>query len=250
MSDLWLGTWAWVQKTGGKIAWHDRLTLVAQGIRAQAAARLSGRLQARARYLEVEDIHPPDSAICAAATALSAAASQPYLFNHCLRAYAWARLLNGHAPFDDEAVYTAMMLHDLGLTDRYRLAGDTVQCFTLPAARVAHGMAIEHGWGEQRARLVADAICLHLNVIVSPRHGREAELVRMGSGADVIGQGLNRVAPDQRAAILARHPRLDFKVEIGRALEHEVTERPCCRIAYLYRRLAFDRRVSAAPFAH
>jgi len=81
------------------------------------------------------------------------------------------------------------MLHDLGLTDAYRLAGDTESCFTIVGARHAEQLGARHGWAGPRCRLVAEAITLHLNVIVSAAHGREAELVRAGSGATSPGSG-------------------------------------------------------------
>lgn len=244
-----LGTWDWLERTGGKLAWRDRLTLLAQGVRVRAAVRFAGKARDQIRHIEVPDILPPDSAICRAAEALCGEASEPYLFNHCLRAYFWARLLNGSARFDDEAVYTALLLHDLGLTERYRRHGDQEQCFTLPAARAAYRLAIDHGWPDARARLAADAIGLHLNVIVDARHGREALLVRMGSGADVAGLGMDAIARGDRVAVVERYPRLGMKAKIHKALKTEVVERPCCRTAFLYTSLGFGGLIRAAPFA-
>jgi hypothetical protein len=40
-----------------------------------------------------------------------------------MRSYFWAHLLDEDTkPFDDEAVFTALMLHDLGLTEHGRRA--------------------------------------------------------------------------------------------------------------------------------
>ena len=238
-----LGTWAWTERTGGRLRWRDRLALSAQAVLALAAARRDRRCPERLRHIEVNDIIPPDSAICRAAIALSAEASPPFLYNHCLRAYFWAVLLNGDRPFDAEALFTAVMLHDLGLTERRRLPPAEHGCFTLPAARIANALALDHGWTNRRARSVADAICLHLNVVVAARHGREAELVRIGSGADVAGLGMRRIPPDQRDEVIHRYPRLDMKREIDAVLSADACRNAACRIGFLYDRLGFGDRI-------
>ncbi|NNG04990.1 MAG: HD domain-containing protein [Inquilinus sp.] len=244
-----LGTWRWLERTGGRLGWRDRLALVGQGVRARASARLGGRAGRAVRHVDVDSVLPPDRALCRAAEALSAEASEDYLFNHCLRAYLWARLLNDGKPFDDEAVYVALLLHDLGLTERYRADAEEVQCFTLPAARVANRLALDHGWADRRAALVADAIALHLNVTVGDEYGREAQLVRLGSGADVAGLGLGRIDRDRRDAVVARHPRLGLKTRINAALVDDVARHPQGRLAFVCRHFGFRRLIRQAPFA-
>ena len=244
-----LGTWRWLERTGGRLDWRDRLSLIARGALVRASARLGGRAGRAVRHLEVESILPPDSAVSRAAEALSAEASEDYLFNHCLRAYFWARLLNDGKPFDDEAVYVALLLHDLGLTRRYRAEGDDVHCFTLLAARVANRLAIDHGWGEKRSARVADAIALHLNVEVADRHGREAQLVRIGSGADVAGLLLNKIDLRRRQAVVERYPRLGLKARLDAALVSEAARHPGGRIALFCRHFEFRRLIQDAPFA-
>lgn len=243
-----LGTYNWVIMTGGKLAFRDRIGLVYQGVCAKLAARSQRKMGEKIRFLEVDEILPPDSPICLEAIAIAEAASPPYLFNHCLRAYFWARLMNGAVPFDDEATFTALMLHDLGLTESYRLNGDGEQCFTLPGARAGVSLALKQGWSDKRAALIADAITLHLNVIVDDKHGREAQLVRLGSGADVAGLGMSRVGNDQIGQVLERYPRLDLKRKIAADLEMEVSERPCCRISFLYHQFDFGRYIIKSSF--
>jgi len=245
-----LGTWTWLERTGGKLSRTDRLRLIAQGVRARATARLSGRRLHAVRHVDLDSVTPPDSAIARVAEALCRDVSEPWLYHHSLRAWYWGRLLDdGSRRFDLEAVYVAMLLHDLGLTDRYRLRRGSVQCFTEPGAREAGKLARAHGWPDARAELTANAIALHLNIIVGNEHGREAQIVRSGAGADIIGQNLSRIEVDQQDAVLRRHPRLQFKQEIDRVMRVEVAERPCCRMAFLYQTLHFDSLVARAPFA-
>lgn len=244
-----LGTWNWVQETGGKLGRLDRLRLVGQGVRAKASARLAGKADEYVRYREIGTLAPPDTPLAIAAEAVCREASAPWLYDHCLRAWYWGRLLDdGRAPFDEEAVWVAFLLHDLGLTDTHRLHGDQIQCFTEPGAREAERLCREHGWSDARAYLAANAISLHLNVIVGAEHGREAQIMRTGAGADIVGQNVKRIPVDQRNIVLQRHPRQDFKHQISQVMLRETNERPCCRMAFLYGKLGFNGMIARAPF--
>jgi hypothetical protein len=237
-----LGTIKWIEQTGGRLAWHERLALIAQAVRARAGAakeKLSGR---KIRLLEVEDILPPDSPITREALALSQDLSKPFLFNHCVRSYFWARLLDADTrSFDDEAVFTAFMLHDLGLTEHGGGAANLGHCFTQVGALKAYELARKHGWSDRRAELTANAITLHLNVLVADRHGKEARMVRAGSGADVAGLGLHVLQRDQINEVVSRIPRLNLKREMLATLVDEARARPDSRIALLCDRLHFGR---------
>jgi hypothetical protein len=243
-----IGTLSWLERMGGKLAWRDRMLFLAQGVRAKIEARRRIRSGMKVRFREIEDILPPDSAIVREAVAMCQDASEPFLFNHCFRAYFWARLLDDDPrPFDDEALFTAFMLHDMGITERYRLQGDTHQCFTLPGARLANELAAKHGWSDKRANIGAEAIALHLNVVVDPAHGKEAVMLRTGSGGDVAGLGLDLLHRDQIDDVVARYPRLGLKGKIIAPLRIETRERPCCRIAFLRKMLGFDTLIRDAP---
>ena len=243
-----IGTFEWVEQTGGKLGLADKLTIVAQGVKAKAATNKRMKAGVRIRHKEVEDILPPDSAIAREALAMCEEASAPFLFNHCLRAYFWARLLDdGSQPFDDEATFVALMLHDMGLTDTHHLTGQTQQCFTIVGARMADDLAHKYSWSDKRADLAANAITLHLNIVVADVHGREAQLVRMGSGADVAGLGLDVLHDDQVHAVCAKHPRLNMKQEILSVLDIEAQNRPGCRIAFMNQKLGFRTLITRAP---
>lgn len=244
-----LGDWDWVEAGSGKLARREALLLKAQAVQAVAMAKLKpGRAEAVAR-IDLETILPPDGAVARAAESLAAEVSAPWLFNHSARAYLWARLLVPDVSFDDEATYVAIMLHDLGLTPAFADRSGEEVCFTRPAAREAHRLTRSMAWDEKRAKLVADAIALHLNVVVGPEHGPEAMMVRIGSGADVAGLGLGRLGAPVRDAVVHRHPRLDLKARMTETLDLEAVRTPCCRIGFLYRALGFRERVMAAPFA-
>jgi hypothetical protein len=164
-----------------------------------------GRLQASA-------LHKPTGRHAREAVAICQDASPPFLFNHCLRAYFWARLLDeDHRPFDDEAVFTALLLHELGLCEGHPVHPDPGECFTIVGARSASELAGRHGWPDRRAALASEAIALHLNISVGKVHGKEARMVRTGSGGDVAGLGLDVLPGDQINAVVDRYPRLEMK---------------------------------------
>lgn len=243
-----IGTLSWLERTGGRMAWHERLRFIAQGVRARAQERRRLVSGATLRLREVDEVLPPDSAATREAVAMCMDASPPFLFGHCMRSYLWARLLDEDTrPFDDEALFVAFLLHDMGLTERYRLHGDAQHCFTIPGARLAQALGARHGWSDRRATIAAEAIALHLNVVVGARDGREAQLVRLGSGADVAGIGMSRVPGDQIDTVVARHPRHGLKAGFATLLEQEACERPCCRTAFLQRRLGFAALIRRAP---
>ncbi|WP_395376746.1 HD domain-containing protein [Marinicella sp. W31] len=244
-----IGTLDWLNQNQGKLSTFERLQQIFLGVKTKANRLFKGKHLTQVSHLHLDDIKPPDSAICAAAETLAQSAQQPYLYNHCMRSYFWARLLNGKHTFDHEAFYVAILMHDLGLTEDHRLPDDSdQQCFTYPAAVMAENLALEHDWPDNRARLVADAIALHLNVSVDAKHGREAQLVRMGSGADVIGQRLLAVPKEQRLSVTKRYPRLDFKRMIIRDLQAATVNKPCCRMSLLSKTLQFEQLIRGAPF--
>jgi len=122
---------------------------------------------------------------------------------------------------------------------RRRLRGQERHCFTAVGAMAVEEIAARHHWNDARARLAANAITLHLNVTVGDEHGKEAQMVRAGSGGDVAGLGLGMLDREQILQVVERHPRLALKSQIVGPLMAETTERPCCRTAFLCRALGF-----------
>jgi hypothetical protein len=244
-----IGTLAWIEKTGGKLGWRDRLTIMAEAVRARRAARAAGHSQHALRHVEIDEVLPPDSAICKAAEALCFGASERYLANHCMRAYFFARLKNGKRAIDGEALYVAFLLHDLGLTPKYRLKPAEGECFTIAGARAAETLARNHHWDDKRARLAAEAITLHLNVIVGAPHSLEAQLLRFGTAADVAGLGLKSFPAEQKDEVVRLYPRLGMKAAITRDFEAEAYARSSCRAAFMMKRGNLAKLIAGAPFA-
>ena len=241
------GTMSWLERTGGKLAWWDRLNYVCQGIRLSLASRRRAGI-----WLPMRDLHeiiPPDTPVTREAFALCEDISPPFLLNHCLRAYFWARLLDDDTrPFDDEALFAACLLHDFGLCEHHRGSMEVGRCFTAEGAKEAAALALRHGWPDQRAAIVADAIALHLNILVGEQHGKEAQMLRTGSGADTAGLRLQSLSQEHIDHIVERYPRLDLKKQLSTLLEKNAQAHPCSRIGLMMRKFHFGGLIRNNPY--
>jgi HD domain len=157
---------------------------------------------------EVAGIKLVDSKIAKEATELAREVSAPYLFNHAARTFLFGALA-GRAMklhFDDELLYLACILHDLGLTERYM--GDLP--FEIQGAQAASQFLVGHGLSSERAAIVWDGIAMHPSAI---GHYKQPEiaLVGAGAGADVIAPDSNQISPAERDEVTKAFPRLRFK---------------------------------------
>ena len=196
----------------------------------------------------LREVQRPSSAICEAAEALLDRSSDPWLVNHCLRAFVFGTVLgrrDGRNP-DSEQLYIACLLHDLGITEAYFSAPD--ECFALAGAEHAKAFLISEGARSELCEAVAEAICLHINVALPSSCGDEAHLLRAGTALDVIGQRAHHIPPDVMTRTLRAYPRLDMKREVRQVMARQAKQSPDCRIGVLCSSLQMLARVDAAPF--
>lgn len=149
-----------------------------------------------------------DSKIAKEATELSREVSPPFLFNHAMRTFLFAAL-TGKAlqrNYDEELLYLACILHDLGLTERF--AGDLP--FEIQGAQAAKHFLAEQNYSEDRAEIVWDGIAMHCLTIGTFKRP-EIALVGEGAGADVLGPDPARITKREIASVLETFPRLEFK---------------------------------------
>jgi HD domain len=251
-----VGTLAWAERTGGILSRRERIGLLGDAARLQmrilpAQTRaLLGRTNPQALSVDPDRLRVPDTMIAREAEALCSEVSPPALLNHCLRSYAWGTILTERdgLEHDAELFYVTCLLHDLGVSDRYR---DTVAgqyCFAATGATVARDWSRERGWGEPRCTALADAICQHLNPQVRPEHGIEAHLMQAGAGFDVVGMRHWEVATPTVQTVLARHPRLGFKKSFASAMCAQADQHPGTRTHFLFRYMQFGARIRRAPY--
>ncbi|MFD9902918.1 HD domain-containing protein [Streptomyces sp. NPDC059063] len=173
----------------------------------------------------IADIKIPDSALAREATELVRAAASPLLFDHSRRVFLFGAL-RGRAQgldFDPELLYVGAMFHDLGLTERFRR---TDQRFEIDGADEARRFLHAHGITGEPADRVWTAVALHTTPEVPLHMAPEVALVTRGVELDVLGIGYDAVSADQRAAVVAAHPRPDFKNRILAAFADGLKDRP------------------------
>ena len=251
-----VGTLAWAERSGGILSRRERIGLLGDAARLQmrilpAQTRaLLGRTNSRAFSVDPDRLRIPDTMIAREAEALCSEVSEQALLNHCLRSYAWGTILaeRDGLEHDSELFYVTCLLHDLGVTDRYR---DTVagqSCFAATAATIARDWSHERGWREPPCTALADAICQHINPEVRPEHGIEAHLMQAGAGFDVVGIRHWEVATPTVQTVLARHPRLGFKKSFGSAMCAQADQHHGTRTHFLFRYMQFGARINRAPY--
>jgi HD superfamily phosphodiesterase len=167
----------------------------------------------------------PDTPLVAAITAHIRAAEDDLLFNHSRRVFLFGVLQGrrrGLLP-DPELLYAGAMFHDIGLTPRYR---DSTLRFEVDGANAARDFLLEHGVGETDADKVWLGIALHTTPGVPEFLWPETALVTAGVETDVLGIGRDDLAGEDLEAVVAAHPRPDFKRRILAAFNEGMKHRP------------------------
>jgi HD domain-containing protein len=167
----------------------------------------------------------PDTALVAAITEHIRAAEDDLLFNHSRRVFLFGALQGrrrGLRP-DLELLYAGAMFHDIGLTPRYR---DSTLRFEVDGANAARDFLLEHGVGETDADKVWLGIALHTTPGVPEFLWPETALVTAGVETDVLGIGRDDLAREDLEAVVAAHPRPDFKQQILAAFNEGMKHRP------------------------
>ncbi|MFN7168165.1 MAG: HD domain-containing protein [Pannonibacter sp.] len=171
--------------------------------------------------VDIDTLSPPDTQLVRDSLALAASVQPEALTEHCWRTYYYGVLLGQQRglTFDRSLLFSAAMLHDVGLARDRRVAPGEC-CFAVSGGQRARGHLIACGHASDIADKVAEAITLHLNGYVSARrHGAVAHLVNRGAMCDVFGVARRRIATSTRETLAARHP-VDGLVE---ALEIRTT---------------------------
>jgi HD superfamily phosphodiesterase len=173
----------------------------------------------------IAGVEIPDTALVREATELVREAAPPLLFHHSRRVFLWGSLRGREQRlgFDPELLYVGAMFHDLGLTKRVRR---TDQRFEIDGADEARRFLRAHGITGEPADRVWTGIALHTTPEIPLHMAPEIALVTRGVELDVLGIGYHAVSDEQRAAVVAAHPRPDFKDRILAAFTEGIKDRP------------------------
>lgn len=173
----------------------------------------------------IAGIAVPDTRLVREATALVREAADDTLFHHSRRVFLWGSLkaaARGLA-VDPELAYVGGLFHDLGLTSAFATKD---RRFEIDGADAARQFLLDHGRSAHEAQQVWLAIALHTTPEIPHRLDPEVAVVTLGVETDVLGFDLGEITDEQRAAVVAAHPRPDFKNRILRAFYEGVADRP------------------------
>lgn len=170
----------------------------------------------------------PDSAICTAAFTLAEDVSPEFLHNHCVRSYLFGRELaaaqglRGGIDYDEETVFLASILHDLGIT-AYGRGG---QRFEVDGADAAARFLRHRGFDESRTRVVWQSIALHTSVGLGHRFGTEHAVCHGGIDMDVVGTQRELLSPGFADRVHGAWPRHNLGFAIAEAIGRDTQANP------------------------
>ena len=206
----------------------------------------------------IAGISIPDSAIAREASEFVQDVSTQLLYDHSRRVFLWGSLraerLGLH--HDSELFYVGAMFHDIGLVEGQRSEDER---FEIDGANAARRFLERHGLAEERVMTVWESIALHTTRGIPPYKQPEVQLVTLGVQYDVLGWQFDDLTDEQRAAVLAAHPRTGFKAGFVEALSAGMRDKPETAFGTMnadvlaatvpgYRRTDFCDLIRAAPF--
>jgi len=240
-----------VRRTDGKLTSRERRRLLAaiaigQWENLLGRAKLAlGRLPAGASAIDVQTFEPPDSPL--AREAEQACAEQPAaILGHSYRTWLFGRALaalDGSA-LDLELFYCGALVHDYGIAQP-----TPGRDFTLASAERTLACAAAAGVPDERAELLADAICVHTTPGISlDTDGTLGCYLQWGAMVDGAGLRMWDVSQANVSEVLRRYPRPDFKRQLIGLIRAEATALPGGRLGLLIR-CGLLLAVRMAPFA-
>lgn len=173
----------------------------------------------------IAGIQIPDSRLAQEATELVREAATDLIYHHSRRTFLFGALRGATdgLDFDPELLYVGAMFHDLGLTQTYRR---TDQRFEIDGADEARKFLAGHGIGPALTDRIWTAIALHTTPEIPLHMAPEIALVTRGVEFDVMGMGMEAASDGELEAIVAAHPRPDFKNGILAAFTDGLKDRP------------------------
>jgi hypothetical protein len=175
--------------------------------------------------MRLADIAVPDTTAARGALEVATAYCSPALLNHSVRAYLWAAAygaMNGVA-FDDELLYVASMMHDIGLVKEFD--SHTVP-FEEAGGHVAWVFGAGAGWPVERRVRASEVIVRHMWNKMDVSEDPEGNLLDLGAGLDIAGRRLNEIPAQLLAEVTERYPRLGLSEEFAACFRDQAERKP------------------------
>jgi hypothetical protein len=169
-----------------------------------------------------------------------------YLLMHSVRAFCWGATIAASEDwsFDRQILWTASIMHDVGLT---RIPRNTM-CFEVEGAEIARRFLEREGMPAEQADRVAIAIVLHMQPAVTLDDGVESVLLDRATGLDVRGDGYGHVDA-VRPRVVRDFPRRAFDRRFLDAITREAAIRPTCQSARLLHTTRLADWMTRSPWA-
>lgn len=196
---------------------------------------------------KIAGIEVPDDEVSRQAWDVARRRLPAYLLAHSVRSYCWGADLarvEGWS-FDRQVLWTASLLHDVGLTTLPR----NPDCFEVTGGTTARRVLERAGLDPERASRVDRAIVLHMQPGVTLADGVEAVLLDRATGLDVRGAGFERVDEVVRAGVVRDYPRKSFDAYFLAAIAREAAARPRCQGARLLNEAGLARAMAESPWS-
>jgi hypothetical protein len=172
------------------------------------------------------DLQSPATPTARAAFEVAERYCSPALLAHSVRSWAFAlafaEVEGLHDP-DEELLYVAAMVHDLGLVPAF----DAVRVpFETAGGEVGWVLAAGAGWEPSRRQRVVEIVERHMQPSVDSGVDPEGHLLEIATGLDISGSRADVLPEAFLREVLAAHPRGDLAAEFGGCLVEQAARKP------------------------
>ncbi|WP_330252967.1 HD domain-containing protein [Nocardia sp. NBC_00565] len=170
----------------------------------------------------------PTTELAVAADELARSVSPEFIYNHAMRGYLFGREvaaamgMRAGVDYDDELVFLASILHDLGATEH----ANGNQRFEVDGADAAAEFLTSLGLDQDRVKLVWNAIALHTSDGLCHRFGPTEAVTQMGIGVDIIGRFRDKLSPEFADRVHAAYPRYNLGYALSETIANQVHANP------------------------
>ena len=251
-----IGSLAWARKTGGKINFQEKLLLAYSGVTGamkDIPPLLWWKMGLPMRQplaVDLASIQFPETKATKSAESLLNELTPAFMVNHSIRTYVWSRLLGDSISLecDNELLYIASLLHDIGFYGPYAKSTPKTECFSIRSDDAALQIAEKNNWSSSRRDQLAEAIILNANLHVPLTQGAEAHIMQKGVSVDIMGTGIWKISRVTKDSVISKFPRLDQSPEIWNTWKAEADRHVCCRGHFYNQFLQFKNLLKLAPF--
>jgi len=166
-----------------------------------------------------------DSAAARASVEVARKYCSTALFNHCARSFFLAADAGRQRGMevDDELLYVAAMLHDIGLTAPF-------DSHTLPfehaGGELAWVFAAGAGWPPTRRARLGQVIVRHMSPEVDPDEDPEGHLLEIATSYDIAGRGGELWDGGFLRDLVVAYPRLTIASDFAASFDRQAARKP------------------------